>query len=75
MKSNNFPYEQKGLKTSFSLYKNRKNKTRFGKNSFGKKLGGGEKKKHTNLILKKIKLRIHIKKNILSFNKCKLDII
>ena len=27
MKSNNFPYEQQQLKTSFPPYKNRKNKT------------------------------------------------
>ena len=45
-------HEQQGLKTSFPLYKNKKNKTSFGKNSFGKNLGGG-KKKHTNLIFKK----------------------
>ena len=44
MKSNNFPYEQQGLKTSFSPYKNRKNKTSFEKKSFGENLGGGENK-------------------------------
>ena len=42
MKSNNPPYEQQRLKTSFSPYKNRKSKTSFGKNSFGENLGGGE---------------------------------
>ena len=31
------------LKTDFSPYKNRKNKTWFGKNSFGENLGGGDK--------------------------------
>ena len=41
----NSPYEQHMLKTSFPPYKNRKNKTSFGKNNFGKKLGGGENKK------------------------------
>ena len=44
MKSNNSPYEQKRLKTSFSPYKNRKHKTSVGKNSFGENLGGGENK-------------------------------
>ena len=32
------------LKTDFSPYKNWKNKTSFGKNSFGENLGGGENK-------------------------------
>ena len=32
------------LKTDSSPYKNRKNKTSFGKNSFGENLGGGENK-------------------------------
>ena len=49
-----------------------KSTTSFGKNSLEKNLGGGEKKDtHTPNL--KTKLRIHIKKNILSFNKCKLD--
>ena len=40
MKRNNSPYEQQRLKKKrFSPYKNRKNKTCFGKN-----LGGGENK-------------------------------
>ena len=33
-----------GLKTSFSAYKNKKHKISVEKNSFGEKLGGGEKK-------------------------------
>ena len=57
------------LKTYFSLYKNRKNKTSFGENGLEENLGGGGEKTK----LKKTKLRIHMKKNILSFNKCKLD--
>ena len=43
MKSNNSPYEQQRLKTSFFPYKNRKNKTGFGKNSVEETLGGGDK--------------------------------
>ena len=58
------------LKTSFSPYKNRKHKTSVGKNSVGESLGGGEKK-DTHTKLKKTKLRIHMKKNIISFNKLK----
>ena len=49
MKSNNSPYEQQSLKTNFSLYKYRKNKTSFGKNSFEENLGGGDKKTQTKL--------------------------
>ena len=38
-----------GFKTTFSPYKNRKNKTGFGKNSFVENLGGeGKIKKHTS---------------------------
>ena len=59
------------LKKDFSLYKNRINKTSFGKNSLEETLGGGEKKIHKPNL--KTKLRIHMKRNILSFNKCKLD--
>ena len=40
MKSNNSPYKQQRLKTSFSPYKNRKKKK---KTSFGENLGGGDK--------------------------------
>ena len=40
----NSPYEEQRLKKSFSPYKNRKNKTSFGKNCFGETLGGGENK-------------------------------
>ena len=44
----NSPNEkQQVLKTVFSPYKSRKNKTCFGKNSFGENLGGGEKLKET----------------------------
>ena len=44
MKSNNSPFEHLlGFKNKFSPYKNRKNKTSFGKNSFGETLGGGDK--------------------------------
>ena len=42
------------------------------KKSFGETLGAGEKEK-THKPNLKTKLRIHIKKNIFSFNKCKLD--
>ena len=58
--------KKKKKKTAFSPYKNRKNNTSFGKNNFGETLGDGERPK-------KNKLWIHMKKNILSFNICKLD--
>ena len=54
MKSNNSPYEQQRLKTSFSPYKNKKKKTSFRKkkNGLGENLGGGENEdtqtKHNN---------------------------
>ena len=73
MKSNNSPKEPQRLKNNFSPYKNRENKTSFGKNSVGESLGGGEKKDTHTKLKKKTKLRIHMKKNIISFNKCKLD--
>ena len=45
MKSNNSLYEHLlDFKNRLSPYKNRKNKTSFGKNSFGENLGGGENK-------------------------------
>ena len=72
MKSNNSPFEQQRLKKQASPpIKIGKTKTSFGKNSFREKLGGGEKK-NTNQT-QKIKLRIHMEKNIISFNKCKHD--
>ena len=37
------PMNNTGYKISFSPYKNRKNKTSFGKNSFGENIGGGDK--------------------------------
>ena len=40
----NSPYEEKRLKISFPPYKNRKNKTSFGKTSFGENFGGEENK-------------------------------
>ena len=44
MKSNNSLYEHLlGFKNRFPPYKNRKNKTSFGKNSFGENLGGEDK--------------------------------
>ena len=44
MKSNKSPYEHLlGFKNRFPPYKNRKNKTSFGKNSFGENLGGEDK--------------------------------
>ena len=63
----NSPYEEQRLKTSFSPYKNRKNKTSFGKNSFGEILEVGKIKTHKPNL--KTKLMIHMKKNIISFNK------
>ena len=45
MKSNNSFEELQRLKKLFSPSKNRKNKTSFGKNSFGENLEGGENKK------------------------------
>ena len=45
------PINNKALKKKKKLispYKNRKNKTCFGKNSFGENLGGGEKKHEPN---------------------------
>ena len=67
----NSPYEEQRLRTSFSPYKYTKNKSSFGKNSFGETVGGGKIKTHKPNL--KTKLRIHMKKNILFFNKCKLD--
>ena len=62
MKSNNLSYEQKGLKKElFSPYKNRKNQTSFGKNSFGENLGGGENK-DTQIKLKNYVEDTHEKK-------------
>ena len=44
----NSPNEkQQVLKTVFSPYKSRKNKTNLGKNNFGENLGGGGKKTQT----------------------------
>ena len=47
MKSNNSPYEQQRLKTSFPPIKIGKTKQVLGKNSFRENLGGGEKLKET----------------------------
>ena len=72
MMSNNSPINKKGKKNFSPPIKIGKKQKCFGKNSFGENLGGGEKKKTHKLNLK-TKLRIHMKKNIISFNKCKLD--
>ena len=54
MKSYNFLWEQQRLKKLFSPYKNRKNKTCFGKNCFGENLGSGENKDTQTKLKKKL---------------------
>ena len=71
MKSNNSPYEQQKLKTSFSHYKNRKNKISSGKKQFlGKFRIWGKVKTHKPNFKK---IKDSLEKNILFFNICKLD--
>ena len=48
MKSNNSPYEQQRVKTSFSPPIKIGKTKHVGKNSFGENIGGGEKWKDTN---------------------------
>ena len=50
-----------------------KTKHVLGKTTLGKIQEGGENKDTQTKLENKIKLRIHIKKTIISFNKCKLD--
>ena len=62
MKSNNSPYEPQRLKKISPPIKIGKTKQVLGKTVLGKNKGSGDKEKGTNQVLKKTKLRIHMKK-------------